>query len=160
MKNKTIGFTLIELLVVISIIGFVLSAAAYVFNSVRMQSRDTLRVGNISTLTKALALYLNDAGQFPVSNGECLSDASPIVAVALKNSKSIVFVPSDPMWPSTLPGSFHSGTDYAAGGAANFCYYYYSLNGSQFYLSYYLESNSKAGTIGIHVVTQSGNNAL
>jgi hypothetical protein len=121
-----------------------------------MQSRDTLRVGNINTITKALALYLNDNGTFPAVS-ECLTDANQ-VATALKGDRAIVSMPSDPMWPSAVPTNLNNTNDYADEDASNFCYYYTS-NGSQFYISYYLESNSKAGTPGIHVVTQSGNAA-
>ena len=52
------GFTLIELLVVISIVGFLTVAAVFSFNIVRTQSRDAIRTGNVSTISRALAMYM------------------------------------------------------------------------------------------------------
>ncbi|MFH1427122.1 MAG: type II secretion system protein [Patescibacteria group bacterium] len=156
-KNK--GFTLIELLVVISIIGFIAAASVVSFNIVRMQSRDAVRSGNVSTLNRALALYLNDFGTYPApaggyGSGECLSSAG--AGSSLISAETIVNIPIDPLW-TAAPSTFNGGatTDYAVAPSANFCYWYYATSNS-YYISYYLESNSNAGDSGIHVMTSGG----
>ncbi len=151
------GFTLIELLVVISIIAFLTVAAVVTFNVVRMNSRDATRAGNVATVSRALAMYLNDSTTgYPTSIGECLSDSSS-AGQALIAAKVIVKVPVDILWPAAAPSTFNGGTtrDYAVNPSSNFCYWYYAT-AKNYYLSYYLESNSKSGSAGIHVSTPAG----
>jgi prepilin-type N-terminal cleavage/methylation domain-containing protein len=153
--KKIKGFTLIELLITISIIGFVATAGFYLLTSIRMQSRDTLRVGNIDNIKKALSLYLNDQSRFPTSAGECLYDNNTVGSAPyeLKNKNSIVRTPSDPMWPQTIPNPRTADLHAATSTASNFCYYYWS-DGVSFNLSYFLElTSTKTGAAGIHVVS-------
>lgn len=157
MKFKTSkhGFTLIELLVVIAIIAFLTVAAIVTFNIVRMNGRDTKRVAEISTITRALAMYLNDSVTgYPVSAGECLSQTSPIGA-KLVAANVIAKVPTDPLWPTAAPSATDASTGAAISPSSNFCYYYAAKSSTEYYVSYYLESNSKAGSAGIHVSTAS-----
>lgn len=141
------GFTLIELLVVISIIGFLTVASVVVFNIVRMNARDAVRVGNIATLSRALAMYLNDSRTgYPASTGECLKESSGVGA-ELKASQVLLAVPTDPLWAAVLPSSVNSGV--AVSPSQNFCYYYSAYN-NQYSISFYLESNSKSGNAGIN----------
>lgn len=156
-KKNLLGFTLIELLVVISIIGFIAAVAVASLNSARKQARDTSRAANITTLRKALDMYLDKNQGFPASAGECLSDTAGI-GVTLKSSITISKIPSDPFWAAASPSTFNGGAvhDYAVSPSANFCYWYYSNNTQTYKLSYYLESSSNAGTAGIHVYSQAG----
>ena len=147
------GFTLIELLVVISIIGFLVAAMVLGFSIVRISSRDALRAGNVATFTRAMALYMNDRGSYPLSNGECLK-ASSGAGKDMKDANVIVEIPVDPRWPIAEPGTINA-EGYAEGASTNFCYYYTGTN-QNYYISYYLESSSKSGVAGIHVVTPSG----
>ncbi|MDD4271787.1 MAG: type II secretion system protein [Patescibacteria group bacterium] len=152
--NSSAGFTLIELLVVISIIGFLTVASVVVFNIVRMNARDAVRVGNIATISRSLAMYLNDSRTgYPASAGECLKVSSGVGA-ELKAAQVLLEVPTDPLWPNTLPSSVTDGA--AVSPSQKFCYYYYSAFNNQYKLSYFLESNSKSGNAGINstVVTQ------
>ena len=146
------GFTLIELLVVISIVGFLTVAAVFSFNIVRTQSRDAIRTGNVSTISRALAMYLNDAGVYPVSSGECLSASG--AGNELLTAKVIIDIPVDPLWPTDVPSDINEN-GYAQGSSDNFCYYYAGTEKS-YYVSYYLESNSKSGSAGIHIMTPAG----
>jgi len=142
------GFTLIELLVVISIIGFLTVASVVVFNIVRMNARDAVRVGNIATLTRALAMYLNDSKTgYPASTGECLKESSGVGA-ELKASQVVLAVPLDPLWAATLPSNVSSGV--AVSPSQKFCYYYFSGDNNQYKISFFLESNSKSGNAGIN----------
>lgn len=150
-KNNKIflsGFTLIELLVVISIIGFLAVVSAVIFNIVRMNARDAVRVGNIATISRALAMYLNDSTTgYPASTGECLKESSGVGA-ELKAAKVLLIVPLDPLWVNTSPDSVSGGI--AVSPAQNFCYYYFSDFNNQYKISFFLESNSKSGNVGIN----------
>ena len=151
-KHKKTGFTLIELLVVISIIGFLTVASVVVFNIVRMNARDAVRVANMATIKRALAMYLNDSlTGYPASTGECLA-ASSGVGAELKAGQVLVDVPVDPLWPAAAPGSVTDGL--AVSPSQNFCYYYFSNDKDQCKLSFYLESNSKSGNAGINTIIQ------
>lgn len=151
-STKTEGFTLIELLVVISIIGFLTVASVVVFNIVRMNARDAVRVGNVATIKRALAMYLNDSTTgYPASTGECLKQASG-VGSELKAANVLLIVPVDPLWPAVLPGTVSGG--FAVSPSNNFCFYYFSNDSAQYKISFFLESNSKSGNAGINVTTQ------
>jgi len=119
-----------------------------------MNARDAVRVGNIATITRALAMYLNDSRTgYPASTGECLK-ASAGVGKELKDAQVLLDVPADPLWADALPSNVNSGL--AVGPSQNFCYYYYSEFYNQYKISFYLESNSKSGNAGVNstVVTQ------
>ena len=147
---KRRGFTLIELLVVISIIGLLTVASVVVFSIVRKNARDAVRAGNIATIARALAMYLNDSTVgYPTSTGECLKESSGVGA-ELKVVKVLLAVPLDPLWANALPSNVSSGV--AVSPAQNFCYYYFSEFNNQYKISFFLESNSKSGNAGINTV--------
>jgi len=147
-RSNLTGFTLIELLVVISIIGFLTVASVVVFNIVRMNARDAVRVGNIATVKRALAMYLNDSlTGYPASNGECLK-ASQGVGKELKDAQVLLEVPFDPLWAASTPSPS------VAGDTDGFCYWYVASAIDAYELSYFLESNSKSGGAGSHTTTQ------
>ena len=138
------GFTLIELLVVILIVGFLTVASVVAFNIVRMHSRDAIRVANIATTNRALAMYLNESSVgYPTSSGECLSGDSNVGA-ELKAAEMIISMPVDPLWAAEEPDPN------IAEDMDGFCYYYVSNNKDVYQLSYYLEANSKSGDAGTH----------
>lgn len=157
------GFTLIELLVVISIIGFIATVSLVAFRTVRMHSRDAARANNIATINRALALYLNESlTGYPTSGGECLSSGSGAGAV-LVGAEVIVAAPADPLEPATTPQS--AGCTVSSGYVSDcsgitkdsFCYYYsYAADAATYYVSYFLESSTNAGTAGINVMTAAG----
>ena len=87
-KNKEKGFTLIELLVVIAIIAILSTVVMAGLNSARTKSRDTKRVSDIKTLTKALELYFDTCGGYPMLGAGAFVDvdATDSVAGALRIS--------------------------------------------------------------------------
>ncbi len=161
-KNKRRAFTLIELLVVISIIGFLTAIAVYYLNVTKMQGRDANRVANVSTLNKALAIYINEYGDYPSSDGECLSSDSGAGA-ELISAEAIAFIPVDPVAPLSSPtsvgctvngnGQVISCTQ--SGTISCYCYWYES-DSDTYYLNYYLELGSKSGDAGIHTTSPAG----
>lgn len=139
-------------LVAISIIGILIIASVMAINTTRMNSRDAVRVKNIITIRRALALYLEDSvNGYPASTGECLR-ADSGVGAELKASKVIAALPTDPLWPTTPPEFVFGGV--AVSPANNFCYYYTSLVSDRFIINFFLESNSKAGKTGIYIATE------
>ena len=64
--KKQKGFTLIELLVVIAIIGTLTTAAMAGLNSARSKGRDARRLSDIKSLQKALDMYLDTCGGYPL----------------------------------------------------------------------------------------------
>ncbi len=151
-RNKS-GFTLVELLVVISIIGFLTVSSVVVFNIVRMNARDAVRVGNIATVKRALAMYLNDSltGYPPSNPGQCLALGSS-VGTELRAKQVLLNVPVDPLWPATAPTNVTNGV--AVSPSEKYCYFYFSDSKDQFRISYYLESTSKSGNAGINITSQ------
>lgn len=146
--NKKQGFTLIELLVVIGIVGFVSTVAMIGISAVRAQSRDSKRTANMDDIGKALSLYsTNSQVGFPPSAGECLSGASG-AGFVLRSAGVVNQIPTDPRWPNTTTGATISGGIITAG--SGYCYYYYSPDANNYYVSYYLETDSKAGSQGAH----------
>ena len=152
-KNK--GFSLIEILVVISIIGFIATSAFYSFNIARGRSRDTKRVSDISSLTKAFEIYFNEKDSYPDAGGgeQCINSSSPAVQDMIDADilKSNV---GDPIWPAVDPVTINPDHSVQSG-ETNFCYYYYA-EPAIYVLSYYLETNSEAGDAGLHVITEEG----
>jgi len=69
MKNmmKNSGFTLIELLVAIAILGILATVGLGSFQSSQMKSRDAQRKSDLSQIQKALEMYYNDNGKYPLT---------------------------------------------------------------------------------------------
>ncbi len=60
------AFTLIELLVVIAIIGILASVVIVSLDNAKMKARDARRFSDINQIRKALLLYYEDHGDYPV----------------------------------------------------------------------------------------------
>lgn len=95
------GFTLIELLVSMGIVAVLTGMAVFNFNQSRVRARDVSRKSDLSQLQKALELYKNDQGKYPLVN------QTPYVldqTVNLKNNDYIKYIFNDPrpsdQWPA------------------------------------------------------------
>lgn len=67
MEDKK-GFTLIELLVVIAIIGLLSTLAVVALNQARAKSRDAKRLADGQAIAKAIELYYDENGTYPLPN--------------------------------------------------------------------------------------------
>lgn len=119
------GFTLIELLVVIAIIGLLTAMVVISISHVKSKARDSQRVSDIRSIATALSLYHNDENAYPIFDGDITG--TDALSSALKSARTISSVPFDPL----------NINDYR--------YYYQSVDGSDYYLEYYLETNSVSG---------------
>jgi prepilin-type N-terminal cleavage/methylation domain-containing protein len=150
-KFAAAGFTLIELLVALAIISLLIASTTVAYNAVRQKARDATRGNHVSTIRRALDLYLNDSPTgYPASAGECLRSGAG-AGLALINSGSLILaVPVDPFWPTTAPAHTNGVPN---PGQKDFCYFYYSDAVDKYKISYYLESDTTTGNAGIHTVS-------
>jgi general secretion pathway protein G len=69
MRKSKSGFTLIELLVVVVIIGILASITIIAYRGIQERARDDRRKTDIASITKALELYYQDNGTYPIPSG-------------------------------------------------------------------------------------------
>lgn len=122
------GFTLVELLVVIAIIGLLSGMLVISIPNIKAKARDSERVSDISSIATALALYHGDFNAYPSwTDGGYIDGSADPLSVALKNAGTMTVVPADPL------------------DTGDYRYYYQSIDGKDYYLEYYLETNSISG---------------
>lgn len=125
-KRKGAGFTLVELLVVVAILGLLSGMVIISIKHVKAKARDSQRVADINSLGTALGLYHNDFNAYPIYDGY-IEDQGNALATALTTAGTIVAVPTDPL------------------NTGDYRFYYQSVDGSDYYLEYYLETDSVSG---------------
>ena len=93
-----------ELLVVIAIIGLLATLAFVSLNRARSQARDTVRMQDLSGITKALELYYSENERYP-SSADCFCDATCTdICVSLSDDwipdmqKHMPQLPLDPLY--------------------------------------------------------------
>lgn len=121
------GFTLTELLVVIAIIGLLSAAGFFSLNLVKARARDSIRVADMDQFSKALDLYTNSTGAYPIvePNPVCL-DGTDVVSLALEGAGYINSTFADPIFTDNTK-----------------CYRYVSdTDGTSFAIQYFLETNA------------------
>ncbi len=129
------GFTLTELLVVLTIIGLLITVALASLSSAKARARDSRRAGEVNTLSKALALYLSIRDEYPQTGGNfpgTIIDGNDTVS-------------NDLATISILQGKLIDPTDGQVIGGETFHYYYFSLDGNEYTITYCLETNSILG---------------
>lgn len=93
------GFTLIELLVVIAIIGILASIVLTSLSSTQSKARDARRMEDISSIQKALALYLTTSGSYPIETSTTTLTGTDTVMTALVAAEDLPTAPRDPQYP-------------------------------------------------------------
>jgi prepilin-type N-terminal cleavage/methylation domain-containing protein len=67
-ENRLQGMTLIEILTTISIIVLLTNIVIVMLVQVKIKARDTIRVRDLKELQKALDIYWQDAGKYPLTD--------------------------------------------------------------------------------------------
>ncbi len=119
------GFTILELLVSIAIIAVLTAVVLVTVSGIKEKSRDDKRVSDMREIAKALNLYSNNHGRFPIVPTEITITSDDAFSIELEGDLVITNVPRDPLYPST---------DYK--------YSYISADGNTFTLSFCLETNT------------------
>ena len=123
------GFTLIELLVVIAIIGILAVLVLINIPSIKAKSRDARRVADIKSLQEGLTMYYSDNQFYPFpypEPGQEIDGTDPISAALIADGV-MNSVPGDPL----------DNTPYG--------YFYISVDGRDYRIKYYLETDSIQG---------------
>jgi len=143
--KETRGFTLIELLVVIAIIGLLATMAVVSFGGAQKKARDARRKADIRQISKALELYYDMYGAYPIgtagSDRSCWEDNEGYSSChplgALKDAELMGRVPVDP-GKNTYIGT-HGDCE-----AAEFYGYGSPAGGQTYVLATNLETESSA----------------
>lgn len=69
MQKSKSGFTLVELLVVVVVIAIIATITVVAYQGVQARARDDRRKTDIANITKALELYYQDNGAYPIPSG-------------------------------------------------------------------------------------------
>ena len=98
--SKERGFSLIEILMVVAIIGILSSQVYASLNESRPRARDSERMSNLLEIQKALGLYYDSNGAFPISVATTSIDGTDPLSLALNGSGYISRTPQDPLEPT------------------------------------------------------------
>ncbi|MEA3463647.1 MAG: type II secretion system protein [Patescibacteria group bacterium] len=134
-------------MVVISIIGFLATAAMLAFNIARQEARDARRKTDLLTIAKALELYYDDYGHYPVSNNCGSGGRTPLAPETdVKGAWAYHATHASDRLIATLKNRGYIGsyiTDPLDPDFSKHLYYYYTdIKGQHFVLMAYLESPS------------------
>lgn len=108
-KEKTHGFTLIELLVVIAIVGIISTIGLGSYRSSQAKSRDARRKSDLENIQKALEMYQNDHGVYPLTHN------FPSWGSEFKDQKNTIYMkelPKDPVENQNYFYISEDGTSY------------------------------------------------
>lgn len=152
MSIKSRGFTIVELLIVIVVIAVLAAISMVAYSGMQQRARDSQRLQDVATITKALELYYIDNGQYPASgcgsvcpspkkinsSWATTSDGSWSILEAALVPKYISSLPKDPQASVTSEAGIYGGFNYdyvlPGGGWCSAPY------GQLYLLSYRLES--------------------
>jgi len=148
-QSKKQGFTLIELLVVVAIIAILVTIVTLLYSEAKARARDSQRMTEIRGIQNALAVYWDSRYYYP-SNfvappGTAINNSTDPLSVVLKNANVTQALPVDPR-----SGQQDTGVLY------NYDYYYRSIDaqGNGYDLTYCLETDSAAGQMGCHTISE------
>ncbi|MFZ5438343.1 MAG: type II secretion system protein [Patescibacteria group bacterium] len=119
------GFTMIELLIVMVILSLLLVVGIGSFVSSQIKSRDSARKTDLQNIVRALELYYNDKGEYPIDTGKVgilgQEWGEPFVDPNNTETLYMNLLPSDP---------------------GGYTYYYTSVTGDRYQLYAYLENEN------------------
>ena len=98
-RQKQEGSTTIELLVSLAIIAMLFGVVMALLSGVKEKSRDARRMSNVQEISKALVLYSDNNGIFPISVIPTTITGSDVVSTLLENNGVIPQMPVDPIHP-------------------------------------------------------------
>lgn len=129
------GFTLIELIVVMALLGILIVAGFGSYLGSIKRGRDAKRKGDIAGISKALQIYFNDAGGFPIStNGKikgCTDATGSLVVDGCAWGGVFSNQQTQQVYMGTLPKDPVATNNY---------YYYAPGSGRYFYILAHLEN--------------------
>lgn len=147
MRKTKSGFTIVELSIVIVIIAILATITIVAYNGVQQRGRDTQRKQDIANIRKALELYYDDNGRYPL--GSCTSackingswsttsDGSWANLATALVPNYIDKLPSDPRASTATQAAIYGGLNYDYVAPGGWC----GTNSGQMYLlAYRLES--------------------
>lgn len=151
MSVKKHGFTIVELLIVIVVVGILAAISIISYSGIQQRARDSQRLQDVKTISKALELYFADHGRYPESGcGASCPATKKINASWATTSDGTWTILEDALVPkyiSSLPKDPRSSTASEAGIYGGFNYDYVlaggwcNTSGGQLYLlGYRLES--------------------
>ena len=125
--NKQTGLTVVEIFIVIALISLFLSIVMAALTKARAEARDARRVIDVSEIQKGLNIYYATNQQFPIFTRAVILNGEDPFSKKLLESGVMQSFPTDPTHPLLS-------------------YYYLSNNdGSDYFLTYCLETSSLEG---------------
>lgn len=98
MKKSRSGFTLIELLIVITIIALLASIIIASYRGIQGRARDDRRKSDVAAIVKAMEIYYDDNGRYPLTSGSTTISGSWVSSI-------------DPSWDNLVTALVPSATD-------------------------------------------------
>ncbi len=158
-RKLTSGFTIVELLIVIVVIAILAAISVVAYTGVQARARDSQRMQDIKTITKALEMYYVDNGGYP--GGLCSPSESCAINTGWSNTNDgswenledalvpeyISELPSDPnptTGSSPISGNTYGYAYFATRSNSNYCG---SSNYQAYILVYTLESSPQQNTL-------------
>lgn len=125
LKNNQQGFTMIELLIVMVILSLLLVVGIGSFMSSQIKARDSARKTDLQNIARALELYYNDKGEYPIDTSKTgilgMDWGDPFVDPNNTETLYMNLLPSDP---------------------GGYAYYYTSVTGDRYQLYAYIENEN------------------
>lgn len=169
MQKSRSGFTIVELLIVIVIIAILAAITIVAFRGIQDRAAASQTSSAVTGYTKALMMYANDNGAYPIYSYPCLGGSEPFggVCAVVSSTQNVcgngqassiaAFDTTIKQYVSKLP--VPSSRTYTCGGQKHGGAFYFSTDGKTANMSvYYPASITNCPAIGgtINSATASG----